>query len=184
VLDTADIVRDVMRRRLFSLICIFAFSTATSPCSQSQDQWDRYQPRTLKSIVDKHNLKELDSLKGVDPKKNAIFLTADEFPSQTKLVSTGEFRPLPAKKMVLLKEWRMMWKDRPLQAPPPDTYKTEVQFKEGTEEFWIAVQQPLLDNNPSELRKGEAINGYVVVIGAVRVGRRWEWLFAMNRFDS
>ena len=27
--------------------------------------------------------------------------------------------PLPAKKMVLLEEWRMMWKGRPLEAPPP-----------------------------------------------------------------
>jgi hypothetical protein len=82
---------------------------------------------------------------------------------------------LPAKKMLLLEEWRMMWKGRPLEAPP-DTFETEAQFKEGTEEYWNAVQQPLLDNNPSELRKGEVMNGYVVVIGAFRVGRRWEWL--------
>lgn len=170
-----------MRTRLKFLFAILAFSIATYPRSHSEDHWESYQPRTLKSIVDAHNLSELEQVKGVPTKKNAMYISADSLPSRTPLIYLGQFRPLPAKSAVLLTAWR---KTLGGQAPPPDVFSTEIHFKEGADEYWIAVQQPLVPDVRKELKTGQEIDGYIIVIGAIKMGRSWEWLFAMNRFDS
>jgi hypothetical protein len=38
----------------------------------------------------------------------------------------------------------------------------------------MAVQQPLLDALPKEVKKGQAVNAYVIWIGAINVGSRWD----------
>ena len=46
------------------------------------------------------------------------------------------------------------------------------------------MQKPLLDALPKELSRGQALDAYVMWIGAIKVGKRWEWLFAMNEFEA
>jgi len=166
-----------MKMRFVLLIFVIAFGAIAPMWGQSEDHWDRYQCRTLQSIIDLHR----DDVQALNSKKKAILLTGDSFPSQVKLVYLGESRPLPAKKGVLLDFWRKMLKE---QAPPAEVFATEVLFKEGADEHRIAVQQPLLDALPKELKKGQAVNAYLIWMGAIKVGNRWEWLFAMNRFDG
>lgn len=115
-----------MKTCLTFLVSILAFSVATCLSSQSEADWERYQPRALKSIVDAHDLRGLEHLKGVSARKNAMYVSADSFPSQTKLIYLGQSRPLPAKKTVLLNAWRKMLGE---QAPPPQEFSTEVHFK-------------------------------------------------------
>ena len=57
-------------------------------------------------------------------------------------------------------------------------------FKEGSDEHWIALQKPLLDYLPKEVKRGQAINAYVIWMGAIKVDNHWKWLFAMNEFDA
>jgi hypothetical protein len=83
-----------------------------------------------------------EDIKRLNSEKKPVLLTGDSFPSQVKLVYSGKTRPLPAEHGVLLDFWRKMFKD---QAPSPDEFATEVLFKEGAAERWIAVQKPLLD---------------------------------------
>jgi hypothetical protein len=158
------------------LVCALASSTATYAQSQAEGHWEAYEPRTLQWITDTHR----EEIKQLNSKKKAVLLTEDSFPSKVTLVYSGESRPLPVEDGVLLDFWRKMMKD---QAPLADEFATEVLFKEGTAERWIVVQKPLLDPPSKEVKNGRTVNGYISGIGAIKVGKQWEWLFAMNGFD-
>jgi hypothetical protein len=152
------------------------FSTSIR-AQNNENHWNEYQPRTLESIIQIHDqdIHDLDS----DSKKKAMLLTGDSFPSRTVLVYTGKFRPLPADKQKLLSAWRLMLKSA---APPDDEFKTEVLFREGKKNHWIAVQNVLLKALPDEVKPGKSVTGYIVWIGAIRSRKDWQWLFAMNDF--
>jgi hypothetical protein len=158
------------------LISALALRASTYTQSPSESHWDAYKPRTLQSIIDMHS----EDIKHLNSEKKAVLLTGDSFQSQVKLVYSGKTRPLPAEHSVLLNFWTKMLKD---QAPSVNEFATEVLFKEGAAERWIAVQKPLLDPLSKEVKNGQIVKSYVIWIGAIRVGERWEWLFAMNGFD-
>ena len=166
-----------MKVRWAVLICALAFPASTYAQAQSDGHWDAYKPRTLQSIIDTHG----EDIKRLNSEKKAVLLTGDSFQSQVKLVYSRKTRPLPAEHGVLLDFWRKMLKD---QAPSADEFATEVLFKEGAAERWIVVQKPLLDPLSKEVKNGQTVNSYVIWIGAIRAGEHWEWLFAMNGFDS
>ena len=165
-----------MKVRWALLICALALPASTYTQAQSESHWGAYKPRTLQSIIDTHG----EDIKRLDSEKKAVFLTGDSFQSQVKLVYSGKTRPLPVEHGVLLDFWRKMLRD---QAPSADEFATEVLFKEGAAERWIVVQKPLLDPLSKEVKNGQTVNGYVIWIGAIRVGEHREWLFAMNGFD-
>lgn len=164
-----------MFRRVVLFVCVSAVLPTTCAWAQGEDHWENYQLRTLQSIVEMHR----DDIENLNSKKKAVLLTGDSFQSQVELVYLGESRPLPARKGVLLGFWRKMLKE---EAPPPDVFSTEFLFREGNEERWIAVQTPLVDVLPKEVRKGQSVNAYVIWIGAIKDGKHWEWMFAMNGF--
>jgi len=57
-------------------------------------------------------------------------------------------------------------------------------FREGDKEFWIAVQKPLVDPLPKEVGVGKQFTAYVIWMGAIKSEDHWEWVFAMNEFDT
>lgn len=144
---------------------------------QEKNHWQDYQPRTLQSIIEMHreDIADLDRT----AKDKAMLLTCDNFPSQTVLYYKGKSRPLPADKEKLLQAWREMLKG---QGSPPDEFQTEVLFREGRQNCWIALQKSLLDALSKEVKSGETLRAYVVWVGAIRAGKQWRWLFAMNGF--
>jgi hypothetical protein len=165
-----------MKVRSVFLFCVLASSAVTYAQHQSEGHWEDYAPRTLQWIVDTHR----EESKRLDSKKKAVLLTGDSFQSRVSLVYSGESRPLPVEDAVLLDFWRKMLKE---QAPLAEEFATEVLFKEGSTERWIVVQKPLLDPLSKEVRSGQTVTGYVIWVGAIKAGKRWEWLFAMNGFD-
>jgi hypothetical protein len=64
------------------------------------------------------------------------------------------------------------------------SFKTEVLFREGKKDYWIAVQNVLLEALPKEVKPGKALTGYIVWIGAIKTRKDWHCLFAMNDFVS
>jgi hypothetical protein len=161
-----------------ALLCSLVFSIYSSGQDQDKENhWDEYQPRTTESIIQIHSedIHDLDW----NTEKKAMLLTGDNFPSRTVLVYTGKSRPLPAEKQRLLSAWRLMLKS---EAPPDDEFKTEVLFREGKKDHWIAVQKVLLEALPKEVKPGKEVTGYIVWIGAIKTRRDWQWLFGMNDF--
>jgi hypothetical protein len=169
------------------MVCVLALSTVTLSRSQDndadkegrEDHWEDYQPRTLQSIVDMHRqwIEDLDR----NSKKKGMLLTGDNFPSCARLVYLEKSRSMPPNRQILLDAWRRSTKE---DAPPPDLFLTEVLFREGTHERWIAVQKPLLAALLKEAKNGQTVTAYVIWVGAIRVDKQWDWLFAMNEFEA
>lgn len=166
-----------MKYRSILLICALASLTATYAQGQSDGHWEAYEPRTLQWIIDTHH----EDIERLNSKKKAVLLTGNSFQSQVKLVYSGKSRAVPVEDGVLLDSWRKMLKD---QAPSPEEFTTEVLFKEGSAERWIVVQKPLVDPLFKEVKSGQTVCSYVIWIGAIKVGKQWEWLFAMNGFAA
>jgi hypothetical protein len=161
---------------LAGLIIVISFLIATNVWSQDkQNHWDRYEPRTLRSIINTNQ----EFAQKLNSNKKAMLLTGDNFPSKVRLTYLVDSRPLPVEQKELLDGWRKASKDN---APPEDVFTTQVRFEEDSREYWILVQKPLLDALPKELSRGQTLDAYVMWIGAIKVGKRWEWLFAMNEF--
>jgi hypothetical protein len=170
-----------MKRTTFFLSLLFVLPACSFPQQESQSSWNAYQPRTLQSIIDAHQagLAEFDSTVS-DPGK-AVFLTADSFPSRGNLVFLGKSRPLSEKRSLLVGYWQKMMG---IKDDLPIAFGTEMEFKEGDREIWIAVQKPLLIGLIKEIQIGKPLTGYVMWMGAIKSADHWEWLFAMNEFDS
>jgi hypothetical protein len=167
-----------MKRLATVVIAISVLIAAASVWSQDkQDHWGRYEPRTLQSIIDTNQA----FAKKLNSDKKAMLLTGDNFPSRVRLTYLADSRPMPAEQKVLLNSYR---KSMGENAPPEDVFTTQVRFEEDSREYWILVQKPLLDELPKELSKGQTLDAYVMWIGAIKVGKRWEWLFAMNEFEA
>jgi hypothetical protein len=160
---------------IIAAICLLGI-TGNAWSQDTENHWARYEPRTLQSIIDTHQ----DFTKKLDSDKKAMLLTGDNFPSQVKLTYLGDTRPLPAEQKELLDGWRKAFKKDVLE----DVFTTQVRFSEGSREYWILVQKPLLVALPKEVPKGQPLITYMMWIGAIKVGKHWEWLFAMNEFDA
>lgn len=157
---------------------VLALAATTCAWSQRDNRWDRYQPRTLRSIIDQH----LPGLVEMSSPKDEFFLSTDDFPSHAKLVYLAKSRPMPPNKRELLDAWIKLFKEH---APKPELFATEVLFEEGKNQFWIAVQKPVLDALPGEVQKGQSFYAYVVFVGEVKkAGEAREWLFLMHEFDT
>lgn len=166
-----------MKTRIVLLLGAIVFGLSTQISSQDQDKWKRYEPRTLQSIKDS----QMKLLKSFDVD---LYLSTEEFPSRVKLTYLEKSRPLPPKKKQLLEAWKRMWKEAKFPNDPVEQFQTEVLFQEGSEEYWIAVQKPLLKPLPEEAKPRQMINAYVIWLGAVKVEDHWEWLIAMNEFQA
>jgi hypothetical protein len=158
---------------------LFVLVTAAGISGQNKSSWDRYEPGTLKSIIEMHH----DLVKESKSDKTRFLLTGNSFPSQVKLVYLGKTRPLSGRRKELLVGWTKMLKDT-VPANTVELFQTEVLFREGEEEHWLAVQKTLVDALPKEVKTGQEINGYVIWLGIVKVDDHFEYLFAMNEFDG
>src|SRR5215467_4491798 len=119
-----------MRTRPIAILCMLVSAATSRAWNQSENSWEKYKPRTLKSIIDAHQpgLEQLDSSHG------QVFVSTDSFPSQVKLVYLAKSRSLSASKKELLGGWaKTVGEHRPVL----DVFGTESLFKEGVEEHWI-----------------------------------------------
>jgi hypothetical protein len=171
-----------MKQAVLVLIFLAGLVTISSAQTAEKSSWDAYEPRTLQSIIDAHK----DSVADLDnssPGPNKMLLSGDSFPSKVCLVYLGKSRSIAGKRKELLESWKKMLKE---QVPENlvEMFSTEMLFREGDREFWIAVQKPLLEPLSKEVKVGGPMNGYVIWMGAIRANDHWEWLFAMNEFDT
>ena len=160
----------------FVIVISFLIASDNVWSQDKQNHWDQYEPRALQSTIDTHQ----EFAKKLNSNKKAMLLTGNSFPSKVRLTYLVDSRLLSAEEKVLLDTYRKSFKDN---APPEDAFTTLVRFEEDSHEYWILVQKPLLDALPRELSRGQALDAYVMWIGAIKVGKQREWLFAMNEFE-
>lgn len=161
-----------MKRTILFFVLLALLPTSCLSQQEDQSKWDKYQPRTIQSIIDAHT----EYLADTD-----VLLSAESFPSKVTLIFLGKTRPLQDNHAKLVAYWKKMLN---INDDLVSVFGTEMLFKEGDKEIWIAVQKPLLDPLPKEVSIGKPFTAYIIWMGAIKDGDHYEWLFAMNEFDT
>jgi hypothetical protein len=135
---------------------------------------DDYQPRTLKEIFAmKPDPKDLRD------KQDRLVVTADDLPSSVRVTYTGSTRLIPQFKKEVIRQWARLYAGSIEHYTEP--YQSEMLFIEGGKPYWLAVQKnSALDRR--ELRKDEALNLYLIRVGAAVVGDKFDWTLLVEDF--
>lgn len=156
------------------IACVLILALFATICS-AQDQWDKYQPRTLKELIDLNK----EFLAGTDSKVH--FLFGDSFPSRVKVVYTGKSRALTKERIEVIDGWS---KSRKVPKEIVDLFEKEVLFVENSVEHWLPVQKQVLAYFEEELKPGQKVELFVMWIGARKEQDKVDWVFVVNEFQA
>ena len=154
-----------------------ALILATPLCAQgSATGWDRYTPGRLRTIVDAHRDAIAEGALG-GPADSVRFVSAEDFPTEAKLLFVGETRPLPRLKREFLVEWlRFIGKD----TATAQLYAEELLFREDSAEYWLPVQKGMPEWVRENVQPGQLVSTFVMFLGALRIPGKLEWMFIVT----
>ncbi|HYG10514.1 MAG TPA: hypothetical protein VD835_11240 [Pyrinomonadaceae bacterium] len=138
---------------------------------------DDYKPRTLKEVAAKGSDAESRG-----NKKETMVVHADILPSRVRVTYAGSARPLPHIKKEVLRQWARLYAGAPEGYTEP--YETEILFNENGAEYWLAVRKKSLPQFERELKKGEAVELYLIRVGAGRTPGGWEPMLLVESFQK
>lgn len=136
---------------------------------------DDYGPRTLKELAAKASGEESRG-----NKEETLVLHGDVLPSRVRATYAGSKRPLPPSKKEVLRQWARLYAGFPEGYTEP--YVTEVLFTEGGAKYWLAVRKKSLPDLKRALKKGDAVDLYLIRVGAARSGDGWELVLLVENF--
>jgi hypothetical protein len=137
---------------------------------------DDYKPRTLKEVAAKGS--DAESLGN---KEETMIVHADILPSRVRATYAGSARPLPQIKKEVLRQWARLYAGFPEGYTRP--YETEMLFNEDGVEYWLAVRKESLPRFERELKKGEAVDLYLIRVGAAKAPGGWESMLLVESFQ-
>lgn len=135
-----------------------------------------YKPRTLKGIsVDS----DAESRRGSE---DEVIVLSDILPSRVRATYQGSARSLPQRKKDVLHRWAQLYAGAPQHYTAH--YETELLFSEEGLDHWLAVRKESLAQFEKEIKKGEAVDLYLIRMGGVRTAKKWESLLLVESFKS
>jgi hypothetical protein len=147
---------------------------ASQPGNKKPRSLDDYQPRTLKEIAAmKADPKDLRD------KQERLIVTAGVLPSMVQVTYTGTTRLMPQLKKESIRQWARLYAGSMEHYTEP--YQTEMLFLEDGKPYWLAVQKNSALAK-RELRKGQALNLYLIRLGASIVGDKYDWTLLIEDF--
>jgi hypothetical protein len=138
---------------------------------------DDYQLRTLKEVVSIGS-----DAKSLGNKEETMIVEADILPSRVRVTYAGSARPLPENKKEVIRQWARLYAGFPEFYTKP--YETEMLFIEDGTEYWLAVKEQSLPRLKQELKKGEAIDLYLIRLGAAKISDKWEPMLLVESFQK
>lgn len=124
---------------------------------------DDYRPTTLGELS---ALQPDGVLKEPNYQDSRIIVQAQIFPSRFKVVFDGTKRALLDTKKTVIAQWANRYAGAPEFYTRP--YETEMLFTENGESHWLAVRNEFLPQFEQELKKGDAIELFVIKLGSAR----------------
>jgi hypothetical protein len=145
-----------------------AYGQDTQPGPKKARTFEDYTPRSLKEIV----TMEPDP-KSLRDKQDRLVITSNDLPSSVRVTYTGSTRPIPELKKQIIRQWARLYAGSIEHYTEP--YQTEMLFLENGKGYWLAIKKdsPLLSKK--KFRKGERLDLYLIRLGAVTVGRQYDW---------
>ena len=168
-----------MRRKSLKtclLLPLLLAAAASSARAQGFD-YDAYQPRTLAEMIGKYDNEELADRK----MKDGSSAFGASFPSRVRVVHTGESRKIPDARKQFVADWVKTYQ---MDARLLDLFESEWKFVEEGVEHWLPVQKQVASFFEKELKKGEAVDLYVIIAGGRRAAGRWDWVILVNEFEK
>ena len=162
-----------------SLIYLFLLLLSLTILANGQGQKkprmeEDYYPRTLHDLIALQPPPFEAALKERDNKDLAVIVHGDLLPSRVKVIYEGTTRPLNEKKQQVI----LSWANKFAGAPEfyNTAYQTEMLFTENGESYWLAVRTGSVPKFEQELKKGEAVDLFLIKMGSVRIERTDEKL--------
>ena len=139
-----------------------------------------YDTRTLGELVDL-NVAAIQA--PLDEKSKQIMISANPFYSAIRLEYGGQSRVVPKERIGLFKLWGESMRiktDRGID--PLELIEKEYLFRECGKEYWIPVQKPAARDLPTDLKSGDKITLYIMMVGGTETKGKWDWMFFTNSF--
>jgi len=168
-----------MKRKLLQFALFFGMMLSGSLAYGQGFPWDDFKPRTLKEIVAMES--DVESRRDKD-KKNAVVLHADILPSRVRVTYTGSTRLISQTKKDFLLQWAQMYAANPEEYAK--LYEVDMLVTEDGVEYWLPVQKRGLPHFEKELKKGEAVDLYLIRVGGIRTESKWDWLLLIEEFQK
>ena len=155
----------------------------------SQSSWDRYQPGSLSSVIREVDseiraaIRETDSAMRIAPKdrRPSEHFLSEQYPTLATVIYTGKSRPIDPIRLDLIAAWgRSYRRDSTMAAD----FHREYLFQEGTQLLWLPVQDTVASFFPRELRPGQAVKLYVMLLGGYYADEKFTWAFIVNEFRA
>lgn len=159
-----------------SRVCLFLLLLSLTATMLAYGQGEKkprteedYYPRTLRDLSTLQPPPFAQALKERDNTDLAVIVHGDLLPSRVKVVYEGTTRPLNERK----KEVILSWANKFAGAPESYTirYQTEMLFTENGENYWLAVRTESLPKFEEELKKGEAVELFLIKMGSIKIER-------------
>lgn len=127
-----------------------------------------YRPRTLRELSTLLPESFADALKETpDNKDLGVIVHGDLLASRVKVVYEGATRPLHDRKKNVIRSWANQFAGAPEFYTRP--YQTEALFTENGENYWLAVRTEFLPQFEQGLKKGDAVELFLIKLGNVRL---------------
>lgn len=136
-----------------------------------------YKPGTLKEVA-----AQSTDAESRGNKEETMRVYPDILPSRVRVTYTGSSRPLPQDKKEVLRQWARLYAGAPETYTEP--YETELLFTEDGKEHWLAVRKRSLPQFEKELKRGEAVDLYLIRLGAAKTSDAWELLLLIESFQK
>lgn len=152
---TAKLIRITSAIRKSILVAaVVVCHCAISVSATAQSDFHTYPSRTIAEIIQQHSKEDIN--------KPDLIVSADPFPSKTRLTYTGEHRPLDQFK----KDFILLWSQtRNLPPERAGMLVEEYRFKEKDREYWIPVLKHLPPLFQEDLKPGVDITVYYFFLG-------------------
>jgi hypothetical protein len=137
---------------------------------------DDYQVRTLKEL----------EFASTDPaargnKEETMIVHPAILPSRVRVTYEGSTRQALDIKKEVLRQWARLYAGAPEGYIKP--YQTEALFLEGEKKRWLAVRSKDLPRLQNELRKGDAVDLYLIRVGTAKILDEWELMLLVENFE-
>lgn len=136
--------------------------------------WDDFTPRTLKEIVSLES--DVDQR---SPKEKTIVFHFNILSSKVRVIFQNSSRPISDTKKDLIRKWTKMMGNPESYA---NNYESEFLFTEDSVEYWLPVQKKVSSYFEKELKKGAAVDIYLVRAGGIRTNTKWDWMLLVEEF--
>jgi len=134
--------------------------------------WARYQTGTIAEVIRQNEELVISSA-------SDYFITAKDFATRTRVSYLGESREIPEPRLGFVQKYWGLARARPDIA---EIFRHEIHCKEGEAEYWIPIQEPVLEFFHREVADGGEVELFVTWGGTIKVEDRFDWIFFVKEF--